>query len=126
MDSLQRLIGIGPDCFAEYLYGFPDLAAVCNEYFDGQVLKNAHNEILTMTVNVGLLGTVAYIGIFATAFVRLMKSGADEPQQYIPALCMFSYLLHNMVSFTQILNLPFVLLVMAIGEAEMSKKICKN
>jgi O-antigen ligase len=123
MDPLQRLTGIGPDCFAEYLYGFPDLAAACNEYFGDLLLKNAHNEILTALVNIGVAGVITYLGIFATSFARLVKSGANKPLLYIPALCIFSYLFHNMISFTQILNLPFVLIVMAVGEANMRKKI---
>jgi O-antigen ligase len=121
MGPLQRLFGVGPDCFAEYLYSFPDLAALCNEYFGAQILKNAHNEMLTMLVNVGFAGAAAYLGIYAAAFARLLKKGADRPLLYTPALCIISYLLHNMVSFTQILNLPFVLLIMAIGEARMRK-----
>jgi O-antigen ligase len=123
MKPWQWLFGIGPDCFAEYLYSFPDLAGLCLDYFGGQLLKNAHNEILTMLVNIGVVGTAAYLGIFVTMFARLLANGANRPLLYIPALCVFSYLLHNMVSFTQILNLPFVILVMAAGEANMRKKI---
>jgi O-antigen ligase len=119
MNPFQRLFGIGPDCFAEYLYSFPDLAAICNEQFGNLQLKNAHSEMLTMLVNVGFVGVFAYFGIFATLFVRLVKGGAAKPLLYVPALCIVSYLIHNTVSFTQILNLPFVILVMAVGEAEM-------
>ncbi|MDR0221200.1 MAG: O-antigen ligase family protein [Lachnospiraceae bacterium] len=127
MNPWQRLFGIGPDCFAEYLYSFPDLANLCYERFGDQLLKNAHNEILTMLVNVGFVGAAAYLGIFATLFARLLKSGATKPLLYVPALCVFSYLLHNMVSFTQILNLPFVILIMAVGEAnERYVRICSH
>jgi O-antigen ligase len=122
-DWRQKLFGVGPDCFAEYLYSFPDLAAACREYFGEQTLKNAHSEMLTMLVNAGLVGVVAYLGIFVTAFARLVADGAKKPLLYILALCVFSYLLHNFFSFTQILNLPFVLLVMALGESYMRKKL---
>jgi hypothetical protein len=117
MGPLQRLIGIGPDCFAEYLYDFPDLAAACNERFGTAVLKNAHNELLTVLVNTGMFGLFAYLSIFITRFTSLLKAGTQKPLLYIPALCIFSYLLHNTVSFSQVLNLPYVFIVMAIGEA---------
>jgi O-antigen ligase len=117
MGPLQRLIGIGPDCFAEFLYSFSDLAAACEERFGTALLKNAHNEPLTTLVNTGMLGLFAYLSIFFTRFVRLLKSGAAKPLLYTPALCIFSYLLHNIVSFSQILNLPYIFIIMAIGEA---------
>lgn len=124
MNPLQQLIGLGPDCFAEFLYQFPDLVASSNELFGSQKLMNAHNEILTMLVNVGILGTIAYLGIFITFFIRFMKKGNKDAILYIPAVCVLSYLTHNMVSFGQILNLPFVFIIMGLGESELRR--CKS
>ncbi|MCL2719555.1 MAG: O-antigen ligase family protein [Lachnospiraceae bacterium] len=116
MNPVQKLIGLGPDCFSEYLYSFPDLISLSNEYFGMQLLKNAHNETLTTLVNVGILGTLAYFSIFVTFFVRFVKQGKANAIMYIPAVCVFSYVIHNMVSFGQILNLPFIFIIMGIGE----------
>jgi hypothetical protein len=116
MSPAEKLIGVGADCFAEFLYGFPDLAAFCRERFGSQVLRNAHSEILTAFINFGVLGTAAYYGIFITFVVRFMKEGKMTAMSYIPALCVVSYLVHNIVSFGQILSLPFLFIVMGIGE----------
>ena len=36
---------------------------------------------------------------------------------YPLAACIFCYLAHNLVSFSHVLNLPFVFLIMGMGEA---------
>lgn len=117
MDGRQKLVGMGPDCFVEYLYTHPDLMEKVQDIFDGAVLKNAHNEWITMLVNLGVLGTAAYGGIFAALFLGFGKKGEDKPVCYIPVVCAFSYLLHNMVSFGQVLNMPFLFLMIGAGES---------
>ena len=122
MNLFQKLIGIGPDSFSVYLCRFPELQALSNARFGGQVLMNAHNEMLTALVNVGILGTVAFYGFFISFFIRFMKKGEVDAGLYVPAVCVFSYLLHNIVSFGQILNLPFIFIIMGIGESKFVKK----
>ncbi len=117
MNLYQKLFGIGPDCFAEYLYTQPDIMKEVHDFFDGAVLKNAHNEWISMLVNTGIVGTAAYIGIFVSLITRFIKKGRDNPVLYIPAVCAFSYMIHNMVSFGQILNMPFIFIIMGMGES---------
>lgn len=126
MSPAEKLIGVGADCFAEFLYGFSDLAALCRERFGSQVLRNAHSEILTAFINFGVLGTVAYFSIFTTFIVRFMKKGKRNAMLYVPALCVVSYLAHNVVSFGQILSLPFVFIVMGISEGGERKRLLWN
>jgi hypothetical protein len=117
MDLVQILFGVGPDCYAEFLYSFPDLVAISAERFGNHILKNSHNEMLTMLVNKGVIGAAAYLSIFISLFARLIKRGITEPLLYIPVISIFSYLIHNIVSFSQILSLPYIFMVMAIGES---------
>lgn len=63
MNPLYKLIGIGPDCFAEYLYTVPELADRVYAQFGDSRLTNAHNEWLTTLINQGVLGLVCYVGI---------------------------------------------------------------
>ena len=126
MNPFQKLIGVGPDCFPVFLNSFPELLALSNRRYGHEALMNAHNEILTALVNVGILGTVAFYGIFITYFVRYMKKGEMDAVYYIPVICVFSYLLHNIVSFGQILNLPFIFMVMGIGESKFRKNVDKS
>lgn len=121
MDPIQKLFGIGPDCFSDFVYTYPDLTGFMNERFNNSILKNAHNEALTMLINVGIAGLLAYTSIFITFFIRFIKKGKNNAILYIPAICLFSYVIHNIVSFGQILNLPFIFIIMAIGERGLSR-----
>ena len=121
MDTLHKVVGIGPDCFADYVYDVPELAQRLANQFVNQRLTNAHNGLLTLLINTGVLGSVCYIGLFVTAFVRYMRRVSGKPFLYVCAVSMLAYAAHNMVSFQQILNTPFVFIVMGIGE-----RFCQN
>lgn len=116
MSLAQKLIGVGPDCFANYAYSMEEVAMDLRQYFGTSRLTNAHCEIATSLVNLGILGTLCYLGIFLSFIVRCFKRGEKEALFYMPAVCIICYLCHNLVSFAQVLNLPFVILIMAMGE----------
>ncbi len=55
MPQFKKLIGVGPDCLASFLYtNLSDLSELLDRQFDGARLTNAHNEWLNMLVNVGI------------------------------------------------------------------------
>ena len=116
MDTLHKIVGVGPDCFADYVYDVPELAERLAGQFVNQRLTNAHNEQLTVLVNVGALGWLCYAGIFVSAFVRYMRRADRQPMLYLCAVGILAYTAHNMVSFQQVLNAPFVFIVLGIGE----------
>ena len=117
MPFLKKLFGVGPDCFAAYAYSLPEVAAGLRDYFGSSRLTNAHNELVTCLVNTGILGTLFYVGIFVSYIVRSFKAVGKDPFVKIAGICVCCYLVHNMVSFAQVLNLPFLILVMAMGES---------
>lgn len=121
MDTLHKIVGIGPDCFADYVYDVPELAQRLTDQFVNQRLTNAHNELLTLLINTGMLGLVCYTGLFVTAFVRYMRRASEKSFLYVCAVSILAYTVHNMVSFQQVLNTPFVFIVMGIGE-----RFCQN
>ena len=73
MSLLQKFVGVGADCFAEYIYTVPDLATRVYAWFGDSRLTNAHNEWLTILVNGGAFGLVCYAGIFLSAIPRFLK-----------------------------------------------------
>lgn len=117
MGRLHRIIGIGPDCFADYIYDVPELAERVVGRFGNLRLTNAHNEWLTVLVNTGGLGLFCYIGIFLTAIVRYLCKGAGQPFLYVIAVTLLAYTVHNMVSFQQVLNTPYLFMALGMGEA---------
>lgn len=129
MHGWNKLFGVGPDCFAMYLYTLPDLAERMMNQFNGARLTNAHNEWLTVLVNQGILGMVSYGGIFVSAFMRYLcygekASGERKRYLYVFAIGAFVYTIHNMVSFQQILSTPFMFLILGMGEALAKEKNC--
>lgn len=116
MDFLHKIVGIGPDCFADYVYDVPELAKKLADRFTNLRLTNAHNEQITLLVNVGIFGWLCYVGIFVTAFVRYMGKARKQPVLYLCVLGILAYTIHNMVSFQQVLNTPYVFILLGIGE----------
>lgn len=116
MDALHKLVGIGPDCFADYIYDVPELAERMVDRFWDLRLTNAHNEWLTMLVNTGVLGLFCYVGIFMTAIVRYLRRAEKQPLLYVYAVVLLAYTVHNMVSFQQILHTPYMFMILGIGE----------
>lgn len=113
---VHKILGAGPDCFSAQAYALPELAAFLRSTFGTSRLTNAHNELLTCLVNNGLIGVMLYIGMFISFLVRCMKKGETQPILYMTAVCIFCYFIHNMVSFAQVLNFPFAILILAMGE----------
>lgn len=117
LSFVHKIFGAGPDCFSAYAYGIPELAAFLREQFGSARLTNAHCELFTLLINTGILGVLFFVGIFVSFIVRCLKAGKKQPTYYIFAVSAFCYFIHNMVSFTQVLNLPFMFLLMGIGES---------
>lgn len=116
MPVIKKLFGVGPDCFSVYAYSQPETAEMLRNFFGSLRLTNAHNELLTGLVNTGAVGVLLFLGIFVSSMLRCLRRAEGEFYLLIPAACMFCYLIHNMVSFAQVLNLPFVFLIIAMGE----------
>lgn len=121
MDILHKIVGAGPDCFSDYVYDIPELAKKLGDRFVNLRLTNAHSEQITTLVNVGALGFLCYAGIFGTAFVRYARRGIEQPLLYPCAICILAYIVHNLVSFQQVLSTPYVFIVLGIGE-----KLCRD
>ena len=95
----ERLFGIGQDCFAIYGYSIPELSARLTEEWPGSRLTNAHNECITHLVNIGI---------------------------YIFAASLLSYFIHNQFSFAQVLNVPYIYMMLGLGESLMRRNALKN
>ena len=121
MAPLHKLTGVGPDCFTEYIYAVPKIATRTYSLFGSSRLTNAHNEWITVLVNQGISGLVCFIGIFVTAFFKFIKKAPMQPLLYLCVASLLSYTLHNIVSFQQVLNVPFVFMILGIGEGLTNK-----
>lgn len=111
-DLRQKLLGAGPDCFAGYLgQVLPGGTVLFDKgYFAGSIFTNAHNEWFTTLINMGVLGVVAYAAVFFTAFRKYRGN-------FMTNMLLFTYGMHSLISFWQVLNAPLFFLLLGICEA---------
>lgn len=111
-DLRQKLLGAGPDCFAGYLgQVLPGGTVLFDKgYFAGSIFTNAHNEWLTTLINMGVLGVVAYAAVFFTSFRKYRGN-------FMTNMLLFTYGIHSLISFQQVLNAPLFFLLLGICEA---------
>jgi len=112
----EYLIGTGPDCFSKYLYGNPDIKNMLLNIWPSDTLTNAHNEPLTMFVNQGIIGVTVYYSVFICFLVKTVKRCTNPVVMCINAV-IFTYLVHNLISFTQVLSTPYIFILMGIARA---------
>lgn len=112
-----KLIGAGPDCFAEYIYGTfpPEEMLSLSGRWAGAIFANAHNEWLNQLVNMGVLGVGCYGGIFLWAAVRYRRDITG-----LMALAL--YAVNSLVSFQQVMNAPLFFLLLGICESRRRQK----
>jgi len=117
-DLLHKLVGVGPDGMCAFLYGDAgeELTELVWRVFPSAYLKNAHNEWLTILVNVGILGCVSYIGMISSAFLRFLKKGDAGRLLCACAFCLLAYTANNVFSFQQAVNVSTMFVILGIGE----------
>lgn len=126
-DFLHKLVGVGPDCMADYIYhnGSNELLAVVRERFGDARLTNAHNEWLTILVNMGLLGFVGFVGMMVSAIKRFIGNRHLHGVIGACGFCLLAYTLNNMVSFQQSMSVSTIFIVLAVGETYL-RGSCKE
>lgn len=123
MNLFEKLVGLGPDSFAYGVYREGSSAAdAVIAAFGNSRLTNAHNEWITVLVNTGIWGFITYIGFFVSKAVRYIRRGVMLPVVFACGLSLVGYMSNNMFSFQQVLNGPFVFIMMGIAEAVIRDK----
>lgn len=119
MTPLQKVFGVGPDCFAIHASNNPVISEMIEKQFGGNRLTNAHNEMITLLVNVGIWGLITFCVAFVSSVSRLMKRLSQNPLALIFIVSICSYLIHNQFSFQQILNTPYIYMMIGLAECMM-------
>ncbi len=114
---LHKLVGVGPDCMADYLYigGSDELRTDVETFFLNQRLTNAHNELLTLLVNVGICGVIAFGGMILCLLKKLLGVVETNPPAAACGLCLLGYVANNIWSFQQSLSVSTIFVIMGIG-----------
>lgn len=101
----DKLIGIGPDCFAQYIH----VAGSADGYWEGAIYANAHNEWINQLINIGIAGLAVYIGIFSSAMVRYRG-------MLLGVIALSMYFINSTVSFQQVMNASVLFIVLGMCE----------
>ena len=116
MSFKDILLGVGPDSYASFVYSIPELSDELGAIWPNDILTNSHSELLTMFINEGAFGLISYVGIFVV-FIKDMLKNTDKNLCVCITLSAFCYLVHNLISFSQLLNTPFIFVLMAAATA---------
>ena len=120
----HKLIGVGPDAMSAYLYkdGSGELKALLQEAFRNLILTNAHNEWMTVMVDTGILGAVAFGGMMVTGIRRFLREAGRETIVCACGFCLLAYTVNNMFSFQQAMSVTTVFAVFGMGGAFLRAK----
>ena len=110
----RKIVGVGQDGFYGYAYSVPEIADSLLNTFPGNILTNAHCELLTMLVERGLLGVVTYLFFISTVLCTFFRN-KKERAATICALPVIAYFLNSLVSFQAVTSTPYLMLVIGIG-----------
>ena len=116
LSFLQKLIGVGPDCFGFYNYSIPQYQEILSNYWGNLTLTNAHNEYLTMLFWYGAAGLISYLMMLAGAVRRFVKNRRLNPYTATFALCITAYMCHNLFCYQQVCCTPFLYIALGAGE----------
>ena len=129
----RKLFGVGSDSMGEYIaqdasQKLQDLVYSVWPKEKNVRLTNAHNEWITLLVQTGLLGFLGFAGAQISAIIRWMKGFLRREELLYTAACaaaILVYLVHNMVSFQQILNGSAMFVILGLGENLLHSKNIK-
>lgn len=123
-DVLHKLVGVGPDCMAEYIESgaSAELQSAVKNRFGIYRLTNAHNEWLTVLVNTGILGLAGYGGMMVCGMRELLKRGKENPIACACGFCLLCYTVNNIFSFQQSMSVGTIFVIFGIGEAFLRQK----
>ncbi|HKM35750.1 MAG TPA: hypothetical protein VJY54_13560 [Lachnospiraceae bacterium] len=121
---LHKILGVGPDSMAGYIYNGPDAALLeeVKAVFGQNRLTNAHGEWITILANLGILGLIGFGGMMVSAIIRFIKGSNSNPLCAAFGISLFCYTIHNIFSFQQTMNVTQMFIILALGECLRRQK----
>ena len=114
LEPVRFIFGAGPDCFYDTVYTY-HAEELIEKWGENTVLTCAHNEWMSQIVSVGIVGGIAYIGIFISAFLTFVKKSDKIPELIAPAMCVAAYFWHNFFCYQQIICTPIIFIIIGAG-----------
>lgn len=112
----DKIFGVGPDCYGPwYLLKEIDIQQTGN--FEDAMFSNAHNEWLTTLIQTGIVGVIAYLGIFVAAAVAFWKNYRCEKTRdfgILGLILLVMILTNQFFSFQHICLTPILYTLLAL------------
>lgn len=108
---LDKLIGNGPDTY--YIITMDNFKHLMKNAGYG-IFDSAHNEYLECLVTIGVLGTIAYIGMLATSLRQMLK---NRKNIYAVAcgFAIFAYAVQAVVNIAIPITTPIFMILLYVG-----------
>lgn len=108
---LDKLIGNGPDTY--YIITMDNFKHLMKDAGYG-IFDSAHNEYLECLVTIGVLGTIAYIGILATSLRQMLK---NRKNVYAVAcgFAILAYAVQAVVNIAIPITTPIFMILLYVG-----------
>ncbi|MBR2759709.1 MAG: O-antigen ligase family protein [Solobacterium sp.] len=116
----RKLFGVGPDCFAMYVSSERDSLLLLASVYDIRRVANAHSELLTMMINIGLSGTMAFFlaSFFSVSSAVSALSSKETDSRWAAVIVILTAagaLSHFVVSFQHLLVMPYLFALLGAG-----------
>lgn len=119
---LQKIIGYGPDTY--YIITMDRYKHAMRDAGYG-IFDSAHNEYLEYLTTIGILGTLAYLGVLATSLRQMLK----KPDNACAIACGFAVLAYAVQSLVNIaipLTTPIFMLLLYVGINSAQSSNCEK
>ncbi len=109
---VNKLFGYGNESFGIYMkaYYYDDMTNIVGKIYD-----NAHNELLQYLVTLGVVGLVAYVGVFVASVVYMLKHGKSNYLVYAFVAATVGYFVQALININQPITTPLYFVIMALG-----------
>ena len=108
---LDKLIGNGPDTY--YIITMDNFKHLMKDAGYG-IFDSAHNEYLECLVTIGVLGTIAYIGMLATS-LRLMLKNRKNVSAVACGFAILAYAVQAVVNIAIPITTPIFMILLYVG-----------
>lgn len=108
---LQKIIGYGPDTY--YIITMDRYKHAMRDAGYG-IFDSAHNEYLEYLTTIGILGTLAYLGVLATSLRQMLKKPGDACA-IACGFAVLAYAVQSVVNIAIPLTTPIFMLLLYVG-----------
>mgnify|MGYP004599629877 FL=1 len=119
---LQKIIGYGPDTY--YIITMDRYKHAMRDAGYG-IFDSAHNEYIEYLTTIGILGTLAYLGVLATSLRQMLKK-SDNACAIACGFAVLAYAVQSVVNIAIPLTTPIFMLLLYVGINSTQSSNCEK